>query len=221
MQFYRTACLALCESGDFDKFKSIYEEERVCFSGGISDNSGLLAVCLLHDVQSIFTFLLQRSTLADLGALHEAYKVPLLLHASIVLHRNTMFQELYSFGLGIDNPYVVVKCCHIAIQSCNWLLLETLLRDSHCDLGPESVSADLLFSAANSLHAPSVLLLLQAIRSRHSADYVKHCINMVTPKGLTILNVLMLLVRICERDPTTACNTNPLSHQLLSYAQSF
>jgi hypothetical protein len=157
-------------------------------------------------VQSIFTFLLQRTAFQELGAIHEGSGLPLLLYAAVILHRNSMFQELHTLGLGIDDEFLVVKCCSIAVQCCNWSLLGTLLRDGRCNFGPENVTASLLFSCANSLHAPSMLLLLESIRSRCGGDYVKKCINLVTPKGLTILNVLMLLIRSCERDPEAACN---------------
>lgn len=183
----------------------------MCFAAQCSDNSSLLAVCILYNSHAIFAFLLQRSVLGDLRTLHEGSKLPILLHTAIVLHRNHMFQDLLTLGLGIEDEYLFPKCCHIAIESCNWDILEILLGNSRCSFGPENVSAALLFTAANSLHAPSVLRLLQALRARCGAEYVKKCVNMITPKGLSILNVIMLLIRSCERDSSTACNSTPSS----------
>jgi hypothetical protein len=119
-----------------------------------------------------------------------------------------MFYELFNFGVGIDDALIFVKCVSIAFQCCNWSLLEMLLQDSRCNLGTEhSRTCTLLHQAANSLHAPSVRLLLQTIQRNQGADYLKKCINTTTSNGLTILNVVMLLLRICERDPSSMCKT--------------
>jgi hypothetical protein len=217
-QFYRTACIALCESGDFAKFKTVYEDESACFDAGSGDHASLLALCLLHDSHTIFTFLLQRSVLSQLNSLHEESKLPLLLYTAIVLHRNRMFQELFTLGLGIDDPNLVVQCCNIAIHCCNWELLDILFRNSRCDVGSEKNASLLIYSAVSSLHAPSVLLLLQTVFSRCGSDFLKKCINTLSPKGLTILNVLMLLLRSSERDPSAICNF-PLSYHSLFRAQ--
>ena len=164
----------------------------------------MIAICVLYDVQSIFSFLLQRSVLRELVAIHDGSKLPLLLHTAIALHRNTMFSELFNAGIGMDDRLIFVKCAHVAFQSCNWSLVRTLFQDSRCDLGSESsTTCALIHQSANSLHAPSVLLLLQTIQSSRGAEYLKNCINTPTPDGLTILNVLMLLLRSCERDPSS------------------
>jgi hypothetical protein len=128
------------------------------------------------------------------------------MYTSIVLHRNSMFLKLLSVGLSIDDPSLMVKCCHVAIESCNWELLQAVLHDSRCDMSSQNVSSTLIFLAASSLHAPSVLLLLQTMHAHNGASHVKTCINTVTSKGLTILNVLMLLLRSCERDPSGTGN---------------
>jgi len=189
----------------------VYEEESACFAAGHGDNASLLAVCILHNTDAIFDFLLHRSVLGELCGVHEGSKLPLLMHTAIVLQRNVMFKKLLTLGLGIDDSSLVVKCCHVAIQSCNWELLEALLRDSRCDTTSKNVSSALIFAAANSLHAPSVLLLLQTLQAHNGASHVKACINTFTPNGLTILNVLMLLLRSSERDPSATCNHPPFT----------
>ena len=166
---------------------------------------------MLHNAETIFDFLLQRSLLVELCGVHEGSKLPLLMYTSIVLHRNSMFLKLLSAGLSIDDPSLMVKCCHVAIQSCNWELLQAVLHDSRCDMSSQNVSSALIFLAASSLHAPSVLLLLQTMHAQYGASHVKTCINTVTSKGLTILNVLMLLLRSSERDPSATCNRSPFT----------
>jgi hypothetical protein len=160
--------------------------------------------------------------LGELAAVIEPFQgtqLPLLLYTAIVLHRNGMFFDLFNLGVGFDTPSLFVHCSQIAFQSCNWALLQKLWLDSRCNLGPESASCSLLLRAANSLHAPSVLLLLQTIQSIHGADYLKKCINTATPQGLTLLNVVMILLRACERDPSSTCNASiPFSQPLFHLA---
>jgi hypothetical protein len=198
----------------------LYEEESVCFASGPGDhdNACLIAAAILHNAGEIFAFLLKRCALSELAAALEPFQgtqLPLLLYTAIVLHRNGMFLDLFNLGVGFDTPSLFVHCSHIAFQSCNWALLQTLWLDSRCNLGPESATCSLLLRASNSLHAPSVLLLLQTIQSIHGAEYLKKCVNTATPQGLTLLNVVMIMLRSCERDSSSICNTSTPSSQPL------
>jgi hypothetical protein len=204
VQFYRSVSLSLCESCDFEKFRNLYEDESVCFAEGVTDNDCLLAACILYDSCAIFSFLLKHSPLSELCGAHDCANMPSLLHTAIVLHRDSMFRELVAVGVAAEDTDIFVKCCHVAVQCCNWSLLQTLLKDIRFHSDSEATAASLILNTVKTLHAPSVLALLQAIHSRNGTDFLKKCLNTSTPNGLTVLNVLLLLLRSCERDTAAA-----------------